>query len=168
MQSSIEKFRASNPRGLVQPCLVALCKKSTRNQPISNHHTWIPTVGMTVGLREINRVPTLILESRRLVLRKPTAFQPLYIIAYSWNDGWFWKNQPRSNLRILKHMVGMTVGFTKTNRHQLVVLYEGRNTVGFLSIFCTNQPVGIRLVDSWTSPRGKNYEKLKIFLLIYT
>ena len=26
--------------------------------------------------------------------------------------------------------------------------------VGFLSIFCTNQPVGIGLVDSWTSPRG--------------
>ena len=40
--------------------LVALCKKSTRNQPISNHHTGIPTVGMTVGLRKINRVPTLI------------------------------------------------------------------------------------------------------------
>ena len=61
-------------------------------------------------------------------------------------------------------MVGMTVGFTKTNRHPLVVLYEGRNAVGFLSIFCTNQPVGIGLVDSWTSPRGaalvgwKNFE----------
>ena len=54
-------------------------------------------------------------------------------------------------------MVGMTVGFTKTNRHPLVVLYEGRNAVGFLSIFCTNQPVGIGLVDSWTSPRGKKY-----------
>ena len=115
-----------HPRGLVQPCLVALCKKSTRNQPISNP------------------------QSRRLVLRKPTAFQPLYIIAYSWNDGWFCKNQPRSNLRILKHMVG----FTKTNCHPLVVLYKGRNAVGFLSIFCTNQPVGIGLVDSWTSPRG--------------
>ena len=51
-------------------------------------------------------------------------------------------------------MVGMTVGFTKTNRHPLVVLYEGRNAVDFLSIFCTIQPVGIGLVDSWTSPRG--------------
>ena len=48
----------------------------------------------------------------------------------------------------------MTVDFAKTNRHPLVVLYEGRNAVGFLSIFCTNQPVGIGLVDSWTSPRG--------------
>ena len=49
----------------------------------------------------------------------------------------------------------MTVGFTKTNRHPLVILYEGRNAVGFLSIFRTNQPVGIGLVDSWTSPRGE-------------
>ena len=39
-----------------------------------------------------------------------------------------------------------------------MVLYKGRNTVGFLSICCTNQPVGIGLVDSWTSPRGK-YEQ---------
>ena len=46
------------PRGLVQPCLVALCKKSTRNQPISNHHTGIPTVGMMVGLWDINHVST--------------------------------------------------------------------------------------------------------------
>ena len=100
---------------------------------------------------------------RRLVLRKPTAFQPLYIIAYSSNDGWFCKNQPRSNLRILKHMVGMTVGFTKTNRHLLVVLYEGRNTVGFLSIFCTNQPVGIGLVDSWTTPRGNRKKSINVY-----
>ena len=57
-------------------------------------------------------------------------------------------------------MVGMTVGFRETNRHPLVVLYEGRNAVGFLSIFCTNQPVGIGLVDSWTSPRG--YDRRKI------
>ena len=103
---------------------------------------------------ETNRFPTLIQESRRLVLRKSTAFQPLYIIAYSWYEGWFCKNRPRSNLRILKHMVGMTVGFTKTNRHPLVVLQKDRNAVGFLSIFCINQPVGIGLVDSWTSPRG--------------
>ena len=34
-------------------------------------------------------------------------------MAYSWNEGWFCKNQPRSNLRILKHMVGMTVGLRK-------------------------------------------------------
>ena len=98
-----------NPRGLVQPCLVASCQKSTRNQPISNHHTGIPTVGMTVGSREINRVPTLISERRRSVLRIPTAFQPLYIITYSWDDGWFCENQTRFNLRILKHMVRMTL-----------------------------------------------------------
>ena len=62
-------------------------------------------------------------------------------------------------------MVGMTVGFTKTNRHPLVVLYEGRNAVGFLSIFCTNQPVGIGLVDSWTSPRGNDSQKVTIVYL---
>ena len=31
-------------------------------------------------------------------------------------DGWFCENQPCSNLRILKLMGGMTVGFTKTTR----------------------------------------------------
>ena len=34
---------------------------------------------------------------------KPTDFQPSYRKA----DGWFCENQPRSNLRILKHMVGI-------------------------------------------------------------
>ena len=87
-----------HPRGLVQPCLVALCKKSTRNQPFSNPRAGTPTVGW------------------RLVLQKPTAFQPSYIVAYGWNDGWFRENQPRSNLRILKPMVGMTIPYTKTNR----------------------------------------------------
>ena len=114
------------PRGLVQPCLVALCKKSTRNQPsCRNTHGWNdvwfkgnqPCSNPHIGK------PT--------VLRKPTPFQPSYLKAHGWNDGWFHENQP------------------------LVVLYVGRNTIGFLSIFCTNQPVGIRLVDSWTSPRGR-------------
>ena len=63
----------------------------------------------------------------------------------------------------------MMVGFAKTNpvptfvswsawlgwrlvpRKPTVFLYEGWNTVGFLSIFCTNQPVGIGLVDSCPS-----------------
>ena len=40
-----------------------------------------------------------------------------------WIDSWICENQPPSNLRTLKHMVGMTVGLTnavgfrKTNRH---------------------------------------------------
>ena len=47
------------PRGLDQPCLVALCKKSTRNQPISN-----PDIGKpTVGFAKTNRVPTFVYHS---------------------------------------------------------------------------------------------------------
>ena len=66
-----------------------------------------------------NRFQTLIYERQRmewrLVLRKPTPFQPSYLEAHGCNDDWFCKNQPRSNLLILMHMVGITVGFTKTN-----------------------------------------------------
>ena len=76
-------------------------------------------VGMAVGFAETNAFPTFVYHSPwlewRLVLRKPTPFQPSYIVAYGWNDGWFCENQPRSNLRILKPMVGMAVGFAKTN-----------------------------------------------------
>ena len=76
-----------------------------------------------VGFAKTNHFPTLIQErqrsDRQLDLRKPTPFQPSYLKAHGWNDGWFCENQRRSNLRILKHMVGMTVGLTKTNRFQL-------------------------------------------------
>ena len=225
---------------------------------------------MTAGITKTNRFPTLMQECQRsdwrLVLQKPTAVQPSYIISYGWNDGWFCENQPRSDLGILNSVVGMMVAFTETNRfttlfyyslwldwllvlrkpnifqpsyrtaddwidgwfcknhpcsnHRLyfmevgtwlvipkptfnppidgpmwglengwfswkqpsfqpcalryegwngvdfrktkrqstgfVVLYEGWNTVAFVSIFCTNQLVRIGLVDSWTSPRGRN------------
>ena len=47
------------PRGLIQPCLVAFCKKSTRNQPISNPHIGKPTVGFA----KTNRVPTFVYHS---------------------------------------------------------------------------------------------------------
>ena len=77
-------------------------------------------VGMAVGFAKTKPVPTFVYHSQwlewRLVLRKPTAFQPSYIEVHVWNDGWFCGNQPRSNLRTLKNMVGMTVGLTKTNR----------------------------------------------------
>ena len=77
-------------------------------------------VGMTVGFAKTYHVPTFVYHSLwlewRLVLRKPTPFQPSYIIAYGWNDGWFCENQLRSNCRILKSMVGMTVCFAETNR----------------------------------------------------
>ena len=89
------------------------------NQLRSNFRILKSTVGMTVCFAKTNCVPTLGYWSPwlewRLVLRKPSPFQLLYIIAHGWNDGWFCENQPRSNLRILKPMVGMAVGFAKTN-----------------------------------------------------
>ena len=77
-------------------------------------------VGITDGFTKTNHFSTLIQErqrsDRQLDLRKPTPFQPSYLNAHGWNDGWFCEDQPRSNLRILMHVVGITVGFTKTNR----------------------------------------------------
>ena len=53
---------------------------------------------------------------------------------------------------------GNAVGFRKTNcQSTRWWSYEGWIIVGFLSIFCTNQLVGIGLVDSWTSPREQSY-----------
>ena len=98
---NIAKYKS--PRGLVQPWLVALCKKWTRNQPIFNHHTGIPMVksqpivGMTVDLE------------------KPTPFQPLYLKAHGWNDGWFHKNQPFSYMRVGTWLVSCRF-FAQTNR----------------------------------------------------
>ena len=77
-------------------------------------------VGTAVGFAKTNPVSTFVYHSPRLelrlVLRKPTPFQLSYLQVHGWNDGWFCGNQPRSNLRTLNHMVGMTVGLTKTNR----------------------------------------------------
>ena len=77
-------------------------------------------VGITDGFTKTNHFLTLIQErqrsDRQLDLRKPTPFQPSYLKAHGWNDGWFCENQPRSNLRILKPTVVMTVRFAKTNR----------------------------------------------------
>ena len=73
-----------------------------------------------VGFAKTNHFPNLIHErqrsDRQLDLRKPTPLQPSYLEAHGCNDGSFCENQPRSNLRILMHVVGITVGFTKTNR----------------------------------------------------
>ena len=75
---------------------------------------------MAVGFAKTNPVPTFVYHSPwlelRLVLRKPNPFQLSYIQVHGWNDGWFCGNQPRSNFRTLQHLVGMTVGLTKTNR----------------------------------------------------
>ena len=94
-------------------------------QPLSNLLTLKHMVGMTVGLTKINGFRNLIHErqclDRQLDSRKPTAFQHSYIQAKGWNDGWFCENQLRSNFRILKSTVGMTIGLTKTNRFPTLI-----------------------------------------------
>ena len=89
------------------------------NQPRSNLRNLMHMVGMTVGFTKTNRFRTLKQERYRLdwwlVLRKPTIFQPSFRSVNGRIESWIYENQPRSNLRILKPMVGMTVGFARTN-----------------------------------------------------
>ena len=95
------------------------------NQPFSNPYTWAATVGLTVGFAKTNSVPIFVPYSTwlewRLDWRKPTVLQPSYMSGNGWIDSWICENQPRSNLRTLKHMVGMTVGLTKTNRFPTLI-----------------------------------------------
>ena len=56
-------------------------------------------------------------------LRKPTAFQPSYLKAHGWNDGWidergwFSQNQPSFQRWTSRYESRIGVGFRKTNRH---------------------------------------------------
>ena len=98
---------------------------SCENQPRSKLRILKPLVGMAVGFAKTNHVPTFVYHSlwleSRLVLRKTTPFQMSYLKVHRWNDGWNCGNQPRSNLRTLKHMFGMTVGLKKTNHFPTLI-----------------------------------------------
>ena len=48
-------------------------------------------------------------------LEKPTPFQPLYLKAHGWNDGWFHENQPFSYMRVGTRLVSCRF-FAQTNR----------------------------------------------------
>ena len=100
------------------------------NQQRSNLRSLKHMVGMTVRLTKTNRFPTLIHERQRLDgqldLRKPTAFQPSYLKAHGWNDGWIDENQPFSNPDTRAATVGLTVGFAKTNRVPTLVYLSQR------------------------------------------
>ena len=108
-----------------------------------------------VGFAKTNHFPTLIQErqrsDRQLDLRNPTPFQPSYLKAHGWNDGWFRGNQPRSNLRNLKHMVGMTVGLRKTNRF-LTLIHE-RQRMDWGLVLWKSTPIQ----PSYLEAHGCNY-----------
>ena len=130
-----------------------ICENQTR----SNFRILKPMVGMAIGFAETNPVLTYLYHSPwlewRLVLRKPTPFQPSYIVAYSWNDGWFCENQLRSKFRILKSTVGMTVGFAETKRVPTFVpwstWFEWRMDWRQPTVFQPLYMTGNGRIDSW-------------------